>query len=264
MAFLRAKQKAQVIEKLSQVAPPGDTFIACVHAESGPSPWLAAAFGEIPLLGLIIVLTRRYYFLTLTNSHVVVNSASRWTNRPGDVVAVYPRHAFAVSRVKRASVWSSMYLQMPGDAKPVRLNIHRIWRAEMDQLSAAFPPGSIDPSSQPFETAPQGNPYPAPGQSMPGQPLIPQQQGYPAPQGNLYPAPQGYPAPQAAQPYPQQQPYPQGNPYPAPQAYPAPPAQPYPQQPGAQVPPQGQPYPAQVPHVPYPGQPDYPAQPGRR
>ncbi|MFD5468823.1 hypothetical protein ACFWIQ_39400 [Kitasatospora sp. NPDC127059] len=264
MAFLRAKQKAQVIEKLAQVAPPGETFIACVHAESGPSPWLAAALGEIPLVGLIIVLTRRYYFLTLTNSHVVVNSANRWNNRPGDVVAAYPRHAFPVSRVKRASIWSSMYLQMPGESKPVRLNIHRIWRAEMDQLSAAFPPGSIDESSQPFDT-PQNQGYPMPGYPMPGQPM-----GQPMPGQQMIQQQPGFGAQPAAQPYPQpaaQQPYPpqQGQPYPpqqAPQAYP--PAQPYPPQPGAQVPPPAQPYPPQVPNVPYPGQPGQQGYPGQR
>ncbi|MFJ9453821.1 hypothetical protein ACIRST_01970 [Kitasatospora sp. NPDC101447] len=247
MAIRRAKQKAQVIEKLSQVAPPGETFIACVHVETGPSPWLNAVFDEVPLLGLIVALTRQFYFLTLTNSSIVVNSASRWTNRPGDVVAVFPRHAFPVSRVKRASIWSSMYLQLPTGGKPTRLNIHRYWRAELDQLSTAFPPGSIDAASQPFELAPQGMPYAAPqGQPFPQQ----QQQSYPAPPAQPYP-PQG-------QPYPQQQPYPappaqpyppQGQPYPQQQPYPAPPAQPYP--------PQGQPYPQQP---PYGGQPGYPAQ----
>ncbi|MER7580660.1 hypothetical protein [Kitasatospora sp. NPDC097691] len=233
MAIRRAKQKAQVIEKLSQVAPPGETFIACVHVETGPSPWLNAVFDEVPLLGLIVALTRRFYFLTLTNSSIVVNAASRWTNRPGDVVAVFPRHAFPVSRVKRASIWSSMYVQLPTGGKPTRLNIHRYWRAELDQLSTAFPPGSIDPSSQPFELAPQGMPYPG----AQGQPF-PQQQAHPAP---------------AAQPYPPQQPYPapQGQPYPPQQPYPAPPAQPYPPQ-------QGQPYPPQPPYGG--GQPGYPAQ----
>ncbi|MFJ8622051.1 hypothetical protein ACIRD3_04320 [Kitasatospora sp. NPDC093550] len=239
MAIRRAKQKAQVIEKLSQVAPPGDTFIACVHVETGPSPWLNAVFDEVPLLGLIVALTRQFYFLTLTNSSIVVNAASRWTNRPGEVVAVFPRHAFPVSRVKRASVWSSMYVQLPHSTKPTRLNIHRYWRAELDQLSTAFPPGSIDPSSQPFELAPKGMPYPG----QPGQPF-PQQQAYPAPPAQPYPAPpaQPYP-PQQAYPAPPVQPYPQQQPYPAPQAYPAPPAQPYP--------PQG---------ASYGGQPGYPGQ----
>ncbi|MBV6699837.1 hypothetical protein [Kitasatospora aureofaciens] len=233
MAIRRAKQKAQVIEKLSQVAPPGETFVACVHVETGPSPWLNAVFDEIPGLGLVVALTRRFYFLTLTNSSVVVNTANRWTNRPGEVVAVFPRHAFPVSRVKRATIWSSMYLQLPTDAKPKRLNVHRYWRAELDQLSAAFPPGSIDPSSQPFEMAPQGQPYPA----------------------------------QQAQPFPQQQPqhpFPQQQPYPAQQAQP-----PFPPQAGAPVPPpasfpqQGVPMPPQAPYAGQPGQPGYGENPYR-
>jgi hypothetical protein len=139
MAIRRAKQKAQVIEKLASVAPPGETFIASVHCETGPSPWLNAIFDEIPLLGLIVALTRRTYFLTLTNSSIVVNAAGRFTNRPGDVVIAFPHEAFPVTRVKRAAIWSSMYLQFPGDAKPTRLNIHRYWRGEFDQLIAALP-----------------------------------------------------------------------------------------------------------------------------
>jgi hypothetical protein len=147
MAIRRAKQKAQVIEKLSSVAPPGETFIACVHCETGPSPWLNALFDEIPFLGLIIALTRRVYFLTLTNSSIVVNSANRFTNRPGDVVISFPREAFPVTRVKRAAIWSSMYVQFPGNAKPSRLNVHRYWRSEFDQLLAAVPSAAEAPQA---------------------------------------------------------------------------------------------------------------------
>src|SRR5436190_24200497 len=99
MAIRRAKQKAQVIEKLSSVAPAGETFIACVHCETGPSPWLNAVFDEVPGLGLAVALTRKFYFLNLTNTSVVVNSANRFTNRPGDAVAVFPRAAIPASRV---------------------------------------------------------------------------------------------------------------------------------------------------------------------
>lgn len=154
MAIRRAKQKAQVIERLSQVAPPGETFVACVHTETGPSPWLNAVFDEIPLLGLVVALTRKFYFLTLTNTSVVVNSASRFTNRPGDIVAVFPRSALPVSRIKRARVWSSMYLEFPGDSKARRLNIHRYWRDEFDQLLAALP-APVAPD-QPVGAAAQG------------------------------------------------------------------------------------------------------------
>jgi hypothetical protein len=147
MAIRRAKQKAQVIEKLASVAPPGETFIASVHCETGPSPWLNAIFDEIPFLGLIIALTRRVYFLTLTNSSIVVNSANRFTNRPGDVVTSFPLDAFPVTRVKRAAIWSSMHVQFPGNAKPTRLNIHRYWRSEFDQLLAALPPAAVSPQA---------------------------------------------------------------------------------------------------------------------
>ncbi|WP_042376489.1 hypothetical protein [Streptacidiphilus melanogenes] len=143
MAIRRAKQKQQVIEKLSQVAPPGETFMACVHVETGPSPWLNAIFDEIPLVGMIVAFTRRFYFLTLTNTSIVVNSASRWTNRPGEVVAAFPRQAFPVSRINRATVWSSMYVEMTPGAKPTRLNIHRYWRDELDQLLSALPQAQI-------------------------------------------------------------------------------------------------------------------------
>jgi hypothetical protein len=139
MAIRRAKQKQQVIEKLSQVAPPGETFISCVHAETGPSPWLNALFDEIPGVGLIVALSRKQYFLTLTNTSVVVNSASRFTNRPGDVVAVFPREGFPASNANRARVWSKIYVQFPNSAKATRLNVHGFWNSEFDQLLAALP-----------------------------------------------------------------------------------------------------------------------------
>jgi hypothetical protein len=139
VAIRRAKQKAQVVAKLGASAPPGETFIACVHGETGPNPWLNALFDEIPLLGLIVSLTRRFYFFTLTNTSVVVNSANRFTNRPGEIVAAFTRAEFPVSGYNRAAVWSKFYLQLPGSAKPSRINVHRYWRTELDLLAAAFP-----------------------------------------------------------------------------------------------------------------------------
>jgi hypothetical protein len=142
MAIRRAKQKQQVMEKLAAQAPAGEQFIACVHTETGPSPWLGALLDEIPIVGLVVQLSRKFYFFTLTNTSVVVNNASRWTNRPGEVVAVFPRNNLPVSNFNRAAVWSKFYVQFPGQNKPTRLNIHRYWRAELDQLAQAFPAGS--------------------------------------------------------------------------------------------------------------------------
>jgi hypothetical protein len=153
MAIRRAKQKAQVIAKLQQQAPPGEEFLACVHCETGPSPWLGALLDEVPLVGLIVQLTRKFYFLTLTNTSIVVNSASRFTNRPGAIVASFPREAFPASRVKRARVWSTMYVHFPNQPKPVRLNIHRYWRGEFDQLIAILPKADLDPADPGAESS---------------------------------------------------------------------------------------------------------------
>ncbi len=160
MAIRRATQKAQVMEKLASVAPPGEVFITCVHAETGPSPWLNAFLDRIPGVGLAIALSRRYYFFTLTNTSVVVNSANRFTNRPGEVVAVFPRHDFPVSRYKRASVWSKFYLHFPNSSRPTRMNVHGFWRSDLDQLAAAFPAGADQamPTMMP----------PVPGSAAPG------------------------------------------------------------------------------------------------
>jgi hypothetical protein len=139
MAIRRAKQKAQVITLLQQQAPAGEQFIACIHCETGPSPWLGVLFDEVPLLGLIVQLTRKFYFLTLTNTSVVVNSASRFTNRPGPIVASFANSAFPISGVKRGKVWSVAYVQFAGSSKPTRLNIHRYWRNEFDMLVNQLP-----------------------------------------------------------------------------------------------------------------------------
>ena len=161
MAIRRATQKAQVVEKLASIAPPGEVFIACVHAETGPSPWLNAIFDRIPFAGLIVALSRKYYFFTLTNTSVVVNSASRFSNRPGDVVAVFPRAQLPVSRYKRATVWSRFYLHFPNAAKPTRMNVHAFWRADLDQFAAAFP-------AEQGQAVASGAPGQAPAAPLPG------------------------------------------------------------------------------------------------
>jgi hypothetical protein len=143
MAIRRAKQKAQVIELLSQNAPAGETFIACVHCETGPSPWLNALFDEIPFVGLIMALTRKFYFVTLTNTSIVVNRANRFTNRPGDIVAEYPRASAPISGINRTRVWSKMYLAVTPEKQPRRLNVHRYWRSELDVIISELPTATV-------------------------------------------------------------------------------------------------------------------------
>lgn len=139
MAMLKSKQKQQVIAKLVTMAPPGESFITTVHCESGPGYWATVALGELPLVGLIITLLRSYYFLTVTNSHVVVVTASRFRRIPGEFVVAYPLQQLPVSRLVRSRMWSSLYLQLPNEEKPTRLNIGRYWLKEFDMMLHALP-----------------------------------------------------------------------------------------------------------------------------
>lgn len=136
--------RKQVIENLAQVAPPGEQFVACVHCETGPSPWLAHLVERIPfvggLLGIVIYSLRKYYFVTLTNSSLVVNRAGRLANKPKEIVFAVPIEASPITRIKKGwLLWSSLYFQFPGEQKPTRLNFHRIWNADVDRFISAMP-----------------------------------------------------------------------------------------------------------------------------
>jgi hypothetical protein len=131
VAIGKEAQQAEVIAQLSATAPAGETFIACVHGTTGPSPWMNAS--------PIIRLSRKHYFVTLTNTSVVVSSANRVTKTPGEIVVAFPRTQFPVTRYHRGMAWSKFYVQLPHASKPTRINVHWPWRAELDQLAAAFP-----------------------------------------------------------------------------------------------------------------------------
>lgn len=215
MALRRSKMREQVIQNLSQVAPPGEQFIACIHTETGPSPWLNILFEEVPFLVFIVQMMRKYYFITLTNGHVVVNRAGRMTNRPKEVVVAVPVQAAAFSGIKKGKIWSRLYFQFPGDAKPTRMNFHRIWNADVDRFLAAFPQaadGAQGTGAHYQAAVPAPQQYQGQPQQYPGQPqqYHGQQQGHPG----QYPAGQQgghYQQPAIPQQYPgQQQPYPQG------------------------------------------------------
>ena len=156
MAILRATQRRQVIEKLQQMAPRGEQFISCVHCMTGPSPYLDMLFDQVPFLGLVIAIMRKYYFFTVTSQHVVLNSANRFTNRPGDVLGSWPRHQFPISNVSRGALWGKFYVQFQGSNTPTRLNFDRYWRNEFDQMMAAVNQGGGTAHAIPSALPPAG------------------------------------------------------------------------------------------------------------
>ena len=140
MAVRKSKIQEQVLQKFAEVAPPGEQVTVFFETLTGPSPWLVALLSEIPFVGLIVALVRNVYFVALTNTSVVVVAANKFTNRPTNLVAAEPFAAAKFSNLKIAPVWSKVYYQLPGQAKPTRLNVHRKWRNELDALVRSIGP----------------------------------------------------------------------------------------------------------------------------
>ncbi|MCX4550766.1 hypothetical protein OG204_13400 [Streptomyces sp. NBC_01387] len=129
MAVRKATIQEQINAAIAQ-ANPGDRTHVSIQAIAGPNPMLMS------MLGIIGQSFLTYYFVTVTDQAVLIHKASRMSNRPQEIVhALPPAEAMrAVSDIRRGSLWSSFRLQLPNSAKPVKMNVHRIWRKEMDQL----------------------------------------------------------------------------------------------------------------------------------
>ncbi|MEU6079337.1 hypothetical protein [Streptomyces sp. NPDC047108] len=260
MAIRKAKMKEQVAEAIAQAAP-GDRLIVTIATVTGPSPWLMNALG---LIGQLLV---KFYFVTVTEQAVVFHTFNRFTQRPKELVYAIPRAQAQplLGEVKRNPLWSSFMFALPNEQGPTRINVHRMWRNEMDELislvtgapyGAPVPPHAQGASAaqgfpqQPGAMAPGFHQQAAPGfpQQPPAGPAGPQQPhtapapAAPAPQ---YGAPYGAPAPQHGAPYAPpapQQPYPPQPQQPQAYAPQQPPAHAYAQQPPQPQPQPGNPY----------------------
>lgn len=129
MAIKKATMQQQVAQAIAQVNP-ADRPLVIIQAIAGPSVWLMS------MLGLIGQAFLTYYFITVTEQAVVVHKASRWSNRPQEIAFAIPQAQATglVGEINRNTLWSNFRMQLPGQPKPTRMNVHRIWRAEMDQL----------------------------------------------------------------------------------------------------------------------------------
>jgi hypothetical protein len=212
MAIRKSTMKEQVAQAIAQAAP-GDRPLATIATITGPSPWLMNALG---IIGQFLV---KFYFITVTDQAMVFHKLNRFTNRPQEIVFAIPRAQAQglIGHVERNPLWSWFNLTFPGEQQPTRINVHRIWRDEMDQLISLITgaPQGVPPQQQAPYGAPapqQGHPYgaPAPQQQAPYGASVPQQQ---APYGTSVPqqqAPYGTSVPQQGNLYGNPQ---QGNPY---------------------------------------------------
>jgi hypothetical protein len=132
MAVRKETIKKQANEMVVQALQPGEQIISGVYAITGPSPWL---MNQIGLLGQFFI---DYYYVAVTQRQVVFVKMNRISNRPKEIAFTAPLPSVQITDYKRSALWSSFKYNVPTAPKPLRLNVHRIWRQELDALVGAF------------------------------------------------------------------------------------------------------------------------------
>jgi hypothetical protein len=127
MAFRKKAMQKQIAEAVVQ-ANPSDQPIVTMYSVTGSNPTFMA------FLGIIWTLMITQYFFTVTQQAVVIHRASKMTTRPKEIVHVlaHAQAASLISDVQVRRTWSSFRILFPGDREATRLNVPRVWRAELE------------------------------------------------------------------------------------------------------------------------------------
>ena len=128
MPIRKSTMQEQVAQAIAQINP-SDRPIVTIHTVTGPSPWL------MDQLGLLAQAFVKYYFVTVTEQAVVFHEAGRMTAAPQGAGGrdTAPRGGRAGQRRQAPGDVELAGFQLPGEAKPTRLNVGRYWRNELDQ-----------------------------------------------------------------------------------------------------------------------------------
>jgi hypothetical protein len=129
MAIRKQTQKQQVAELMAAQAPNEQMYDA-VLTMTGMSPYIV-------VLSAILNLFRKYYFLVLTQNNIMLVRAAMFTGRPRAIENAIPLNQVRISDVHLNPLWSNLRFLFPGKSKPSRINVHRIYRTELEQVLGA-------------------------------------------------------------------------------------------------------------------------------
>jgi hypothetical protein len=143
MAIRKAKIAAQFQQAIQPSLEPGEQYRVGTLAQSGPTPWLQGALGIL----MMMFFGMRYYFIAVTDRRVLFFRGSLMTVRPKAFEWSDPLGSGRLLDVNAdATLWSHFKYTRPAETKATRFNVHRIWRAELQEVlsavtgSAAAPP----------------------------------------------------------------------------------------------------------------------------
>ncbi|MFL5798132.1 MAG: hypothetical protein ACJ77A_09390 [Actinomycetota bacterium] len=159
MAFRKEKIKAQYEAVVQPALEPGEQVLAGTYCQTGPSPWLQGGVGLL----IMLLMGAKWYYLVVTDRRLLWFRASMWSARPKGGVEADPRSGIQIHDVDVDNViWSKFRVQRP-TGKDVRVNVHRIWRDEVQHLIAALTgqgtPQPVQPPAPAVQPPAQGGQF---------------------------------------------------------------------------------------------------------
>ena len=125
--------KGELEAALEQWLDEGESVVAGAGAMTGSQVW-----GPTSMLA-------KWCYIGVTQTRVVVLSLSRWSTRVKGVWFEDPRDGVVAGAVAWGNPWNTFMYQRP-DGTSLRMNFHRFWRNEMEEvleaLGAPMPPAS--------------------------------------------------------------------------------------------------------------------------
>src|SRR5487761_1369326 len=181
--YQRAKDKtaARAAPVIAAALGPSERILAGARVESGLSQWWL-------FVSTWLVLLKKYYYMALTEHHLVLCRLSKWTGRPTRGESAIPRDQVRAGDYKPGVVFGTFMFLFPGRTKPSRVRVHRIFRPEIEsilgRLGVLGPAPGQGPVYGPGPGAlPDGTVFGPPGGLPPGQQYPPQ---YAPPPGQEY------------------------------------------------------------------------------
>lgn len=116
---------------------PGETVEASISfAQTGPSPWTS-------LLTTLYIFWVKYLGVAVTSQRVVIVRRSKMTNRIKRVESTHARADVRVNEWEQGKLFSTLRLGLRDEA--LKLNVHRMHRAEGEQVVQALTTGETAP-----------------------------------------------------------------------------------------------------------------------
>ena len=106
---------------------PSERILVGARVENRASHWWM-------LLSSFATLFSTYYFMVLTDHHVVLLGCSRWSQQPQQVDSVTPRDQVRVTDYAPGSLVSTFRYADPTRDKPMKLRVYRVYKPEAESM----------------------------------------------------------------------------------------------------------------------------------